>query len=107
MAVAMATAWTTIETAVSAPMTRATAVAVRMLGTRAARSGGTRRGAAGAGRAHRENDVPAMWTVWPMRLSERAERAIAASSQVAAVRVPSGRSATIAVRTGRRGSPAS
>ena len=43
MAVAMATAWTTIETAVSAPMTTAPAVAVRMLGRRAASSGGTRR----------------------------------------------------------------
>ena len=50
--------------------------------------------------AHRLNVVSFTETVRPMRPSVTARRAVPASSQVAAVRTPSGRSATIAVRTG-------
>ena len=52
--------------------------------------------------AHRLNVVSFTETVRPMRPSVTARRAVAASSQVAAVRTPSGRSATMAVRTGSR-----
>ena len=59
-------------------------------------------GAAGARGwcAHRLNDVSFTSTARPVRPSATASRAVSASSQVAAVRTPSGRSATIAVRTG-------
>ena len=59
-------------------------------------------GAAGARGwcTHRLNDVFFTSTSRPVRPSATASRAVSASSQVAAVRTPSGRSATIAVRTG-------
>ncbi len=50
--------------------------------------------------AHRLNVVSFTSTARPMRPSATAWRAVRASSQVAAVRAPSGRSATMAVRTG-------
>ena len=50
--------------------------------------------------AHRLNVVSFTSTARPMRPSATARRAVCASSQVAAVRTPSGRSATMAVRTG-------
>ena len=53
----------------------------------------------------RLNVVSFTETARPMSPSEMARRAVSASSQVAAVRTPSGRSATMAVRTGS--SPAS
>ena len=61
-------------------------------------------GPAGAGGwcAHRLNVVSFTSTARPMRPSATARRAVSASSQVAAVRTPSGRSATMAVRTGSR-----
>ena len=52
--------------------------------------------------AHRLNVVSFTSTARPMRPSATARRAVSASSQVAAVRTPSGRSATMAVRTGSR-----
>ncbi len=50
--------------------------------------------------AHRKNVVSFTSIVRPTRPSARAKRAVGASSQAAAVRVPLGRSATMAVRTG-------
>ena len=50
--------------------------------------------------AHRLNVVSLTSTARPVRPSATASRAVCASSQVAAVRTPSGRSATMAVRTG-------
>ena len=55
---------------------------------------------AGGWCAHRLNVVSFTSTARPMRPSTTARRAVYASSQVAAVRTPSGRSATMAVRTG-------
>ena len=55
--------------------------------------------------AHRLNVVSFTSTTRPMSPSVTARRAVCASSQVAAVRTPSGRSATMAVRSGS--SPAS
>ena len=50
--------------------------------------------------AHRLNVVSFTETARPMRPSVTARRAVPESSQVAAVRTPSGRSATTTVRTG-------
>ena len=55
---------------------------------------------AGGHGAQRLNVVSFTSTARPMRPSATARRAVAASSQVAAVRAPSGRSATMALRTG-------